>query len=191
MERIQVKLQFSSTWRFRHGHWADTELFFDPKRFKAIFKFEGQEIPGIEPWGSPRSNVYRWGIRTRFALFHPFTWNDPKRWSLEFVPLEQPVSPSFHSTGGSMAKVEATPEELEIFAKTLKQFAQQLQGGMKQLKGAQQRLGETWRDQENTKYAQEFGQAMRVLERFIVASEQQAPYLQRKAQSLRNYLQQR
>ncbi len=90
-----------------------------------------------------------------------------------------------------MAQAIGNPEEIEHFAKTLKRFSEQLKGNMAQLKGAQSRLGESWRDQENARYAQEFEQAMRVLERFMQASDEQIPHLMKKAQRLRDYLNQR
>jgi len=52
-------------------------------------------------------------------------------------------------------------------------------------------LGETWRDQEHQKFAQEFEQTVRVLEQFIRTSEQHSPFLLKKAQRLREYLNQR
>ncbi len=50
---------------------------------------------------------------------------------------------------------------------------------------------ETWRDQEHQKFAQEFEQTVRVLEQFIRTSEQHSPFLLKKAQRLREYLNQR
>lgn len=90
-----------------------------------------------------------------------------------------------------MSQAIGNPEEIEHFAKVLKHFSDSLRGGMAQLRGAQARLGETWRDQENARYAQEFEQALRVLERFLQASDQQLPHLLKKAQRLRDYLSQR
>lgn len=90
-----------------------------------------------------------------------------------------------------MAKVEASPEEIESFASTLDRFGKTLHSEIRQLSAAQKRLGETWRDQENARYAQEFEQALRILDRFIHESAQQVPQLKRKAQRLRDYLQQR
>jgi hypothetical protein len=52
-------------------------------------------------------------------------------------------------------------------------------------------VGETWRDQEHQRYAQEFEQTMRILQQFSRSSEQQIPFLLRKAQKLREYLNQR
>lgn len=85
----------------------------------------------------------------------------------------------------------ADPEDLERFARELKQFNGQLRDSMSRLQGQFGRLGDTWRDQEHQKFAQEFEQTMRVLNRFMQSSEQQIPFLLRKAQRLRAYLNQR
>ena len=50
----------------------------------------------------------------------------------------------------------ASPEELERFARELKQFNAQLADSMSRLQGKFANLGETWRDQEHQKFAQEF-----------------------------------
>jgi hypothetical protein len=62
---------------------------------------------------------------------------------------------------------------------------------MSRLQGRFNNLGDTWRDQEHIKFAQEFEQTMRVLQQFRRSSEQQIPFLLRKAQRLRDYLNQR
>ena len=85
----------------------------------------------------------------------------------------------------------ANPEDLERFAAELRRFNQQLQDSTHRLQGSFHRVGETWRDQEHQKFAREFEQTMRVLNRFIKSSEQQIPFLQRKAQRLQEYLNQR
>ena len=95
------------------------------------------------------------------------------------------------ATGGNMAQAIGNPEEIERFAKTLKGFGDTLRGGMLLLRGGQLRLGESWRDQENVRFAQEFEQTLRVLDHFLKASDDQVPHLMRKAARLRDYLNQR
>lgn len=85
----------------------------------------------------------------------------------------------------------ASPEELEHFARELKQFTTQLRDSTARLQGQFTNLGDTWRDQEQQKFAQEFQQTMRVLQQFTRSADQQIPFLQRKAQRLREYLNQR
>jgi len=88
-------------------------------------------------------------------------------------------------------KAIADPEDLERFARELKQFNGQLRDSMSRLQGQFGRVGDTWRDQEHQKFAQEFEQTMRVLHHFMRSSDQQIPFLLRKARSLREYLSKR
>ena len=90
-----------------------------------------------------------------------------------------------------MAQAIGSPEELEKFARDLKQFTGQLAENMNRLQAQFTQLGDTWRDQEQQRYAQEFAQTMRVLQQFSRSSDQQIPFLLRKAQRLREYLSQR
>ncbi len=90
-----------------------------------------------------------------------------------------------------MSQAIAPPEDLERFARELKQFNSHLQESMSHLNSQFKHLGDTWRDQEHQKYAQEFEQTMRVLQHFQRSSDQQIPFLLRKAQRLRDYLNQR
>lgn len=88
-------------------------------------------------------------------------------------------------------QVIAEPEELERFANDLKQFNAQLAESMARLNAQFGRLGETWRDQEHARFAQEFQQTVRVLHHFMRSSDEQIPFLRRKAQRLRDFLGQR
>ena len=85
-------------------------------------------------------------------------------------------------------QVIADPEDMERFARELKQFNGQLRDSMARLQGQFGRLGETWRDQEHQKFAQEFEQTMRVLYQFMRSADQQIPFLLRKARRLRDFL---
>ena len=90
-----------------------------------------------------------------------------------------------------MPQAIASPEELERFARDLKQFNSQLKDNMGRLNAQFRQLGDTWRDQEHQKYGQEFEQTMRVLSQFMRSSDEQIPFLLRKASRLREYLSQR
>jgi len=90
-----------------------------------------------------------------------------------------------------MPQAIASPDDLERFARELKQFNTQLRDSMARLNGQFANLGETWRDQEHQKFAQEYEQTMRVLARFNQIADEQIPFLMKKAQRLRDYLQQR
>ena len=90
-----------------------------------------------------------------------------------------------------MPQAIVSPDELERFAKNLKQFNAELGGSMSRLEGQFASLGDTWRDQEQAKFAQEFQQTMHVLRNFIRTADAHIPFLLRKAQRAREYLNQR
>lgn len=85
----------------------------------------------------------------------------------------------------------ANPEELRKFAHDLKQFNGLLRDSMSRLQGQFGNLGETWRDQEHQKFAQEFQQTMRVLHQFMRTADEHIPFLLRKAGRIDEYLHQR
>lgn len=88
-------------------------------------------------------------------------------------------------------KAIVDPAELRRFAQHLKHFRGELQQEMAALQGQFAGLGDTWRDQEHEKFAQEFIQTMQTLARFLDAAEQHVPFLLRKAERIEEYLQQR
>jgi len=88
-------------------------------------------------------------------------------------------------------RVDVTPEELRRFAGSLKQFDAELQSSMARLQAQFHRLGDTWRDQEHIRFAREFEQTMRVLQRFIQVAEAHIPFLLRKAEAAEEYLRRR
>ena len=90
-----------------------------------------------------------------------------------------------------MAKAIVDPEELRRFAHDLKRFNNELHGQMTALHGRLQELGTTWRDQEQKKFVEEFEATMKVLGRFVEASDLHIPFLLRKAERVEDYLQQR
>ncbi len=90
-----------------------------------------------------------------------------------------------------MAKAIVDPNEVRRFAQDLKRFNNDLQQQMNLLHSRLVALGQTWRDQEQTKFAEEFEQTMRTLSRFTEAAEQHVPFLLRKAERIEDYLQQR
>jgi uncharacterized protein YukE len=83
------------------------------------------------------------------------------------------------------------PEEVRRFAEELKRFNTDLQDRMVSLHARFTALGDTWQDQEQSKFAEEFKQIMNALKKFIEVSNQQSPYLLRKAQRIEEYLNQR
>jgi uncharacterized protein YukE len=90
-----------------------------------------------------------------------------------------------------MAKAIVDPEELSRFAAELKRFNGEMQAQITGIHRQFVKLGETWRDQEHAKFAEEFEQMVRVLAKFAAASEKQVPLLLRKAEAVREYLDRR
>jgi uncharacterized protein YukE len=90
-----------------------------------------------------------------------------------------------------MPQAIANPEDLRRFSAELQQFKSQLRDSTVRLKGQFVRLGDTWRDQEHQKFAQEFEQTMRVLDHFMRTADEHIPFLLRKAQRIEEYLHQR
>ncbi len=90
-----------------------------------------------------------------------------------------------------MGKAIVDPESLRRFAHDLHRFNNELHDQMSALHGRLLELGQTWRDQEHKKFMEEFDKTLRVLSRFIDTSNEQIPFLLRKAQRVDEYLQQR
>ncbi len=83
------------------------------------------------------------------------------------------------------------PEQVRRFAEELKRFNTDLQDKMASLQARFAALSDTWQDQEHAKFADEFRSTMKALKKFVEISNQQTPYLLRKAQRIEEYLNQR
>ena len=83
------------------------------------------------------------------------------------------------------------PEQVRRFADELKRFNTDLQDKLASLQARFAALGDTWSDQEHAKFGEEFKQIVKALKKFIEISNQQTPYLLRKAQRIEEYLNQR
>lgn len=90
-----------------------------------------------------------------------------------------------------MPQAIANPEELRAFAQKLKQFNTTLSDQAAMLGNQLDSLSNTWRDQENKKFSEDFQQHMRLLAQFVEANNRHIPYLLRKAERIDEYLQQR
>ena len=69
-----------------------------------------------------------------------------------------------------MAKAVADPAEIRRFAHDLKRFNTEIQGQMQTMNARMGTLGQTWRDQEQVKFQEEFDATMKTLLRFMKAS---------------------
>ena len=90
-----------------------------------------------------------------------------------------------------MPKAIVDPEELRRFSSELKRFSGDLKERISAIHHHFMKLGETWRDQEHAKFAEDFEHMVRVLSKFATVSEKQVPLLLRKAESIREYLDRR
>jgi WXG100 family type VII secretion target len=90
-----------------------------------------------------------------------------------------------------MSQAIMDPEEVKRFAEELQRFNRDLQNRLSSLQARFSSLGETWQDQEQNKFSDEFKQTMKALKKFIEVSDQHVPYLLRKAQRIQEYLNQR
>lgn len=90
-----------------------------------------------------------------------------------------------------MAKAVVDPGEVRRFALELKRFNDFLTQQCTVIHARTNELGQTWRDQEHVKFAEEFEATMKQLARFTNAADKHIPFLIRKAEKIEEYLQQR
>jgi WXG100 family type VII secretion target len=90
-----------------------------------------------------------------------------------------------------MSQAIVDPEELRRFARNLKRFNAELQGQMTMLHSQLTALGQSWRDQEEQKFREEFERAMQSIGRFVEAADTHVPFLLRKAERADEYLRQK
>ncbi|MBY0514835.1 MAG: WXG100 family type VII secretion target [Gemmataceae bacterium] len=90
-----------------------------------------------------------------------------------------------------MSQAIVDPSELRRFAANLKRFNADLQSSFAGLHGQLVALGDTWRDQEQDRFRQEFEQTLAGHERFVEISDEFIKFLLRKAERIEDYLSQR
>lgn len=90
-----------------------------------------------------------------------------------------------------MAQAIVDPAELRKFSKDLARFNQDIQGLITSIHSKMRTLEATWRDQEQRKFAESFAETVRVLSRFIEASDNHVTFLNKKAQLAEEYLKRR
>lgn len=87
-----------------------------------------------------------------------------------------------------MSQAVADPEQLRQFATHLKLFAEELRSRSTTLATQMNRLEQTWRDEQQRKFSEDFIVQLRGLSRIIQSTEQHIPYLLRKAEQIDAYL---
>lgn len=90
-----------------------------------------------------------------------------------------------------MPKAFVNPEELRRFAFDLKRFNETLKEDLSGIHKRFLKLGETWQDQEQAKFAETFDLMVRTLAKFADAADKHVPFLLRKAERIQEYLDQR
>jgi uncharacterized protein YukE len=90
-----------------------------------------------------------------------------------------------------MGKANVDPSELRRFASDLTRFNNELQGLMSGLHARMRGLENTWRDQEQRKFAEAFEGTMRALAVFLEASHEHVSFLNKKASLIEDYLKRR
>jgi uncharacterized protein YukE len=88
-----------------------------------------------------------------------------------------------------MAQAVVDPEELRLFARNLRRFNNELRERTSMLGNQLTSLGATWRDQEHTKFVEQFDEHMKVIGRFTEVTEEYIPFLMRKAEYIEQYQQ--
>ena len=87
-----------------------------------------------------------------------------------------------------MNQAVVDPEHLRQFAGQLHRFAEEMQQRSVGLTAQMNQLEQTWRDEQQRKFATEFSEQMRQMARLIKSTEQHVPYLLRKAEQIDAYL---
>jgi len=90
-----------------------------------------------------------------------------------------------------MPKAIMDPIEVRRFAAELKRFNDDLHSQMVSLHSRFSALGDSWEDQEHEKFAEDFMETIRTMNKFVQSSNRHVPYLLRKAQKIEEYLNQK
>ena len=88
-----------------------------------------------------------------------------------------------------MPQAVVDPDEVRQFAQNLKRFNRDVGERIRVIQSQLQALGNSWRDQEHRKFAEEFQAHAQNLVRFIEANELHVRYLNRKIAHIDDYLQ--
>ena len=87
-----------------------------------------------------------------------------------------------------MNQAIADPEQLRQFAAHLHRFSEEIKNLSSNLSGHMNQLEQTWRDEQQRKFADDFNSQMQQMGRLIKVSEEHVPYLLRKAAQIDAYL---
>jgi uncharacterized protein YukE len=90
-----------------------------------------------------------------------------------------------------MSKAFVDPAELRRFAQELGRFNHEMHALTSGLHAKMRQLEQTWRDQEQRKFAEGFEQTMRGVQAFLANSQAHVSALTKKATLIEEYLKQR
>lgn len=90
-----------------------------------------------------------------------------------------------------MSSAHVDPSELRRFAHDLNRFTNDLQQLLGGINGKMRSLEQTWRDQEQKKFAEAFAATSKMIANFCEASHEHVQFLNKKAGLIEDYLKQR
>lgn len=90
-----------------------------------------------------------------------------------------------------MAQAIVNPEEIRRFIGEMNHFKRELEQNRDRTNAKMRQLGETWKDSEHQRFAQEFENFIRQMNPFLNNIDEYNSFLNRKAAAADNYLQQR
>lgn len=90
-----------------------------------------------------------------------------------------------------MSSAHVDPSELRRFAHDLNRFTNDLQQLLGGINGKMRSLEQTWRDQEQKKFAEAFAATAKMIGNFCEASNEHVKFLNKKAGLIEDYLKQR
>jgi len=87
-----------------------------------------------------------------------------------------------------MAQLEATPEEIRNFRGSLLGYNERLKDQTISLKANFDELSQTWQDNQQQKFATEFETLEKLIQSFLMNSEEFIEYLEKKSIKIDTYL---
>lgn len=87
-----------------------------------------------------------------------------------------------------MADVHGNPDEMRQFAYHLNKLAMDFRGLRDSIRVKMNHLNQSWRDNENAQFVQQFEQDVKPLEKLIETAEKYSDFLKKKASKLDDFI---
>lgn len=87
-----------------------------------------------------------------------------------------------------MADVHGNPDEMRQFAYHLNKLAMDLRGLRDSTRAKMNHLNQSWRDNENVQFVQQFEQDVKPMEKLIETAEKYSAFLKKKASKLDEFI---